>query len=51
MIEAMKYLRHKNIELHLLGNVNDHNLLKIFNSTAKVKYHGLWHGKKLISIL
>ena len=36
----MKYLRHKDIELHLLGKVNDQNLLNIFNSVEKIKYNG-----------
>ncbi|MDR4506266.1 MAG: glycosyltransferase family 4 protein [Candidatus Scalindua sp.] len=40
MIEAMKYLQHTDIELHILGNCDDQELIDLFSKIPNVKYHG-----------
>lgn len=40
MIEAMEYLKDKNIELHILGEVNDHNIMKLLDASGRIKYYG-----------
>lgn len=40
MLEVMQLLRDKNIELHLLGDIQDTYLITSFETMGNVKYHG-----------
>ena len=40
MIETMKYLQNNNIELHLLGEIDDKELIDNIKTLRMVKYHG-----------
>ena len=37
MIESMKYLKNKNIELNILDEVGYKNIMTLFNSSEKIK--------------
>jgi glycosyltransferase involved in cell wall biosynthesis len=40
MLEAMKHLSNKDIEMHLLGDVHDSEFIKLLDSYENVRYHG-----------
>ena len=41
IFETIEYLKHEDIEFHLLGKVNAPSLIDLFNSTPRIKYHGI----------
>lgn len=41
VFETIGYLKHEDIEFHLLGKVNVPSLIDLFNSTPRIKYHGV----------
>lgn len=41
IFETIEYLKHEDIEFHLLGKVNVSRLIDLFNSTPRIKYHGV----------
>lgn len=41
IFETIEYLKHEDIEFHLLGKVNAPRLIDLFNSTPRIKYHGV----------
>jgi glycosyltransferase involved in cell wall biosynthesis len=41
IFETIEYLKHEDIEFHLLGKVEVPSLIDLFNSTPRIKYHGV----------
>lgn len=41
IFETIEYLKHEDIEFHLLGKVDVPSLIDLFNSTPRIKYHGI----------
>jgi len=41
IVETIEYLKHEDIEFHLLGEVDVPSLIDLFNSTPRIKYHGV----------
>ncbi|MFX1521492.1 MAG: glycosyltransferase family 4 protein [Promethearchaeota archaeon] len=41
IFETIEYLKHEDIEFHLLGRVYGARLIDLFNSTPRIKYHGV----------
>jgi glycosyltransferase involved in cell wall biosynthesis len=49
--ETIEYLKHEDIEFHLLGKVDGPSLIDLFNSTRRIKYHGIVPWEKVSKYL
>lgn len=51
IVETIEYLKHEDIEIHLLGKVDAPSLIELFNSTPRIKYHGIVPWEEVIKYL
>lgn len=47
LIQALKKLKHDNVNLHLLGNIKDKNLVELIGSDDRIVFHGFLINEEL----